>query len=377
MTDGRDRALTMVEAAVHFRTIAALITLPLALLACGESMVDLDASLSEANVLAVVHDRIEKMAVDEQRVYWFGSHLQPTDGYVWFLRSCQKRNCAATIVTYDAPLYRARDVFSVSGGEVYWYRSNPNETPGELVACPITGCSGSPRTVASEISFYAATFDADRFYFFSQTSLYSLSLSQAGPAQEIAWLPFQLQAIVIHDAYAYGLAAKWSSIDGPARNTSSLVRTRTDGLSSVETVAKDVLLSDSHAFGVSADTTSIYWTNNLLSGSVNRCPLVGCSDVPDVVIRPLRAPQKLQIDGSELYYVYEPRPYQYALSSCTLPACAQSVPLIEHLDAPGALAMDAEYLYVATTEQDVSPSNLTEDTVARIRRLPKPHREVP
>jgi hypothetical protein len=39
--------------------------------------------------------------------------------------------------------------------------------------------------------------------------------------------------------------------------------------------------------------------------------------------------------------------------------------------------MDDDYLYVATTEQDVSPDNLSENTVASIRRLPKPHREEP
>jgi len=49
------------------------------LLACNERSVDLDAPLietsSEPNVLAVVRERIENLAVDEQRSYWFGSHL--------------------------------------------------------------------------------------------------------------------------------------------------------------------------------------------------------------------------------------------------------------------------------------------------------------
>jgi hypothetical protein len=371
LTDPRERALTIVEAALNFRICATLLSLPLALLACSASTVALDGALIESSndpsVLGIVRERVEKIAVDDERLYWSGSHLPRTDGAnVWFLHSCQKTDCASTLVTYDAQGYTAEGVFSVSGGEVRWYRSNSRE----LVSCPIAGCNGAPRTLVSDLGFSAAAFDDNRFYFSDQWALYSVPLSQPGPRQPLGSSQAALLSVAVDDVYVY-----WLEIDAP--DGSGLVRVRKDGSSPVETVSNDVKYSYHHHFSLTTDTTSVYWTNNLLTGSINRCPLTGCSDASDVVITPLRAPQKLQIDGSELYYQYEPRPYEYALSSCTLPACAPSEPLIEHLDAPSALAMDDEYLYVATTEQDVSPANLYENTVASIRRLPKPNRGAP
>jgi len=203
-------------------------------------------------------------------------------------------------------------------------------------------------------------------------SLYSVPLSQPGPRQLVASSFGVLRAVAIHENYAYWRADGISN-DG----FSLLVRGGKGGAPSAETIANDLKCSVNHEFSLTTDRTSIYWTNNLLLGSVNRCPLSGCTGASEVVIPSLRAPQKLHIDGSQLYYQYEPHPYEYALSSCTLPACADALPIIEHVDAPGVLAMDDDYLYVATTEQDVSPDNLSENTVASIRRLPKPHREEP
>jgi hypothetical protein len=370
---------------VNIQAATLLLTLPLASLACGANTLDLGGaaieSSSEPGVLAVVHEQVEKIAVDDERLYWSGSRLARNEGRnILFLHSCQKRNCASTLVTYDAQPFDLDHVFSVSGGEIHWFRWTPTEQTlcpsggcrGELLACPVAGCNGSPRTLASDLTFTAATFDDDRFYFADSMALYSVPLSQPGPRQLVAASLGMIRAVAIHDAYAY-----WR-VDGLANGGQSLlVRGRKDGASTAETIANDLRCSANHDFSVTTDATSIYWTNNLLVGSINRCPLGGCSDASDAVIAPLRVPQKLQIDGSELYYQYEPRPYEYALASCTLPNCAEILPIIERVDAPGVLAMDDDYLYVATTEQDVSPDNLSENTVARIRLLPKPHREVP
>ena len=356
---------------MNIRNFSSLLALALAL-ACGANTVDLDATVmqssNEPGVLGIVHERVEQIAVDDERLYWFGSRLQDTDARnVSFLHSCQKRNCASTLVTYDAQPTDGSGIFSVNGGQIYWYRLNS----GELLACPIAGCSGAPRKLASELTFHVATFDDDRLYFLADGSVVALSLSQPATPQAVASSKENLPEVTmaVDDVYAYWLTT--------ANDRQVLVRTRKDGSSAVESISDDVRQSNAHAFSIATDSTSIYWTNNPLSGSINRCPLSGCTGVSDVIIGPLRSPQKLLIDGSELYYEYEPRPYQYALSVCTLPSCESSKPLIEQLDAPGVLAMDDENLYVATTEQDVSPANPGEDTIARIRRLPKARRELP
>jgi len=366
----------MIGAAVNFRNLATLLALPLNLLACGVSKVALDDSLIESSgdpsVLAVVRERVEKIVVDDQRMYWIGSQLPriDDDDYVWYLRSCQKRNCASTLVTYGVQSNRWPYLFAVNAGQVYWHDG------GRLLACPIAGCNGSPRTLADGLSVEVATFANERFYFSGSSSLlsfYDLSISKPDPQEVFASLPppAGLAELAIHEHDAYALAKEFVSL-GFETSAGLLVRIRQDGTSPIEAIASDVKYSRQRerGFGLATDATSIYWTDNLLTGAIKRCPLTGCSGESAVVLSPLRAPQTLQIDESELYYVYESEPYRYALSSCTLPACTPSSPLIEHLDAPEALAMDDEYLYVATTEQDVSPSNYTENTIATIRRLP-------
>jgi len=359
---------------VKIREIAILSALWPIALACAAHPLDLHATSinpsNEPGVLGIVRERVEKIAVDDQRLYWVGTHLPNTgDRNGWFLRSCQKRNCPATLVTYDAQLYGADNVFSVSGEQIYWYR----EDSRELLTCLVTGCNGAPRSLATALTFSAAAFDGERLYFSDRRSICSLPLLEPGPRQPIAASPGALLRVAVRDTFAYWVSVSGGhAIDG--NNESSLVRARKDGSSSaIEIISNDVKDSFNHDFSITTDETSIYWTNNLPAGSIHRCPLAGCTGISDVVLAPLRAPQALHIDGSVLYYQYETKPYEYAVSSCALPECASSQLLIEHLDAPGALAMDDQYLYVATTEQDIGASKIE----VGIRRLPKPDRELP
>jgi len=371
---------------VNIRAMTILLTVSVVALGCGTKTLDLDTSQiessSEPGVLAIVHERVEKIVVDQERLYWIGSHLRRSAGEnIWFLHSCKKLDCASSLVTYDAQPFDTDHVFAVRGDEVYWYRRNRPEDGfcpvtgcnGSLLACSVAGCNGSPRVVASELAFTAATFDDDRFYFADTVSLSSVPLAQPGPRELVAAPSGVLRAVAIHGSYAY-----WRADGLGSGGQSLLVRGRNDGAGVAETtIADDLKCSANHDFSFTTDAASIYWTNNLLVGSINHCPLDGCVGASSVVVEPLRVPQGLQVDGSQLYYQYEPRPYEYTLSSCTLPACTEPLPLIEHLDAPGVLAIDDDYLYVATTKQDVSPENVSENTIARIRRLPKPDRREP
>jgi len=362
---------------VSTQTTTILLALSLAALACSANRVDLDAPVlepgNEPSVLGLVRERVEKLAVDGERLFWSGTRVPRADGAnAWFLRSCQKRDCAATLVTYDSQPYDAQmhgtgefmsDFFAVSGGQIYWYRSNSDE----LVACPVTGCIGSPRKLA-DLTIGGAVFHDDRVYFCDQGGpIESLSVLEPEPRQPP--MPVTNAALTLAVQYGY---VYW--LDGNGR---SILRTRTDGAFAAETIANDVTVSAFHDFRAATDATSIYWTNNVLAGSIRRCPLAGCSGASDVVIAVLGTPQSLLIDGSELYYQHEAKPEEFSLSSCSLPDCAQSLPLVDHLDAPAAFALDDQYLYVATGEQDLSPADIEKGTIARIRRLPKPHQELP
>lgn len=361
---------------MNIHTTTRVLALSLAALSCSARTLDLDAPAIEASnepgVLGIVREEIEKIAVDEQRLYWVGRLLTPLandDQPAWFLQSCQKRDCAGTLVTYGSQpqLYERTSPFSVQGGQIYWYRWGTRE----LVACPVAGCAGPPRTVASGLGFGVAEFGDGRFYFtqsdgpnWNLDSLWSITLERPEPQTVLASSRSTVFQIVVVDAYAY-----W--IESSGQPKSALLRTRKDGTSGIETISDDVKLAWSHDFDVTTDTTAIYWTENLLYGSINRCPLTGCTTTHDVVVTSLRVPQKLLIDGSELYYLYEEQPFQLALAHCSLPACAEPALLVEGLDKT-SMATDDQYLYLAANEP-VGDGN----AVARIRRLAKPTQELP
>jgi len=357
--------------------IASSLLLSSALLACSVHGIDLDASSStitasnEPGVLGVVHDRIRKLAVTDSRLYWTTVSIDTAIAQ-WSLYSCEKQNCAETVVTYDTYKGQLADnPFTIIGDEVYWYALGT----AQVLACRVTGCLGSPRQVANNIYYQtSAAFDGDDLYFLQSLSLYRVPLQRGGARQLVAQMPgIQTlgQKLAIHDAYAYCLTQNDSG------DETFLLRTRKDGSAlEPETIANDVRHSSHHVFDTATDSTSVYWTNNLLAGSVQRCPLTGCSGPSEVVLEPVRTPQALLLDGSELYYTHETQPYEYAVSSCTLPACVPTQPLFEHLTDPNAFAVDDRYLYVATTEQEVGPSG-TGPITAQIRRLPRPDRSSP
>lgn len=367
---------------MNIRETAFLLILASGASACSASVVDLGATFistsNEPGVVAVVHERVEKLIVDDERLYWIGTHVPSVAGNVWLLHSCLKLNCATTLVTYDAQSNDVGRNFSVSSGQIYWYRSDV----GELLSCPIAGCDGAPRSLAPElvhqrtgltgVMIDQAGFDDEYFYYpIGFALLNRLPLLEPGPHQLLAQSLSAIQSIAIQGAYAY-----WVAKD-QIENKQQLLRARKGGASGVETITSDLNVSLYRGFGFTTDESSLYWTNNTLAGSISRCPLAGCPDDSAVLLSPLRAPQNLLIDGMRLYYEHEVEAYDYALSSCALPACVASALLQEHLDAPSVLALDDRYLYVATTEQDISPNNTNEDTIARIRRLPKLNPESP
>jgi len=362
---------------VNIRGIAILLSLSAGVSACGAKVVGLDASMIEASdepdVLGIVHEKIEKLVVDDQRLYWVGTqHVVPIGShYDWWLHSCQKRACASTIVTYDAQGSTNDIVFAVLGDRIYWHGPNI----GQLASCPIEGCGGSPETLVPWVRFRSAAFDDEYFYYaVSSGRLNRLSFSQPGSVQPLS-PKVDFASVYIHGDYVYLLALDPKSLK--YQGILSLVRTRKDGTSSIELISDEVRASFvHHEFDVTADQSSIYWSDNLLVGSINRCPLTGCSGAPEVVLAPVRVPQTLLIDGSRLYYAYETKSGQNAVSSCALAACEPSLPLIEQLDSSGALAFDEQYLYAATTQQDAD-FHTGQGTVVRLIRVPKPDALLP
>lgn len=360
--------------------IASLLVLSSASLACTARPIDIDASSStirsssEPGVLAVVHERVEKLAVYGQRLYWTSTVTRDRTTIPWFLRSCETQNCAATLVTYDEQEQSSRNDFAVVGDQIYWFVLST----AQILTCPVAGCVGPPRELVNDFYYpISPVFDGSELYFIApanRVSIDRIPMQGDTKRQLVANVPGTTPPagkLAIYDAHAYWLTQNETG------SQTSLLRTRKDGSSSVvESISSDVRHSDNHEFGTAADATSIYWTNNLLNGSIQRCPLTGCTGASETILAPLQSPQALQIDGSELYYVHEQAPYQYAVSSCSATACTPSEPLLEQLTGPNVVAMDDQYLYAATTEQALDPTSIGSVT-SQIHRLSKADRSSP
>jgi len=326
---------------VKIRNILLLLAFSSGVPACSATAVDLDATAiatsSEPGVLAVAHERIEKLLVDDERLYWTGSRLLRSDrSNVWFLRSCRKETCASSLVTYAAQPSHYGNNFWVSGGQIYWY-----DWRG-LVSCAIAGCDGAPRSIAPVFDGADPAFDDDYVYSSDFDALYRSSLSEPGPRQLLGSSPTAIRRIAVVGAYVYLVTENGALAEGTGKP--QLLRVHEDGAAAVETIATEVNVSLHYDFGIAADETSIYWTDNLIFGWINRCPLADCSRPWDAT-GPFRAPQTLLIDDARLYYQYEAAPYEYVLASCSLPTCLASTTVQKRLDAPKAFAVDDRYVY--------------------------------
>jgi hypothetical protein len=84
---------------------------------------------------------------DSNRVYWteFGTDQGTLDGVV---ASCPVSGCDAGEIVYTSTALNPRGI-AVDGTNVYWAGASYGPSNGGIFTCPITGCSGSPKRLAT------------------------------------------------------------------------------------------------------------------------------------------------------------------------------------------------------------------------------------
>ena len=372
---------------------ALTLLLALAALSCS-SKVDLNQPLVESSpnptVVGTVREGVGHIAVDTDRLYW--TALPTRNGGVggtWSLRSCLKENCAATVITYDTQSSAQDILFGVAGASIYWFRDIDQKAlyaAGNmtLMTSPIAG--GAAQVMATVDAVELAVFDADRVYVSTSNGVQAISLTGAGAPVQLIGPPLETSHVLALAAggdYLYWLSG--GTVDTPAA-AASLYRLRNDGTSTPEMLASDLEINADYGYtlpGLAVDSTSVYWTQSVLAGSVDRCPLAGCVGAPEVVVGPIRSPEALLIDGSTLYLRYEADAYQYVLASCTIGQCTSPQPIAQGSDTAckaetettcgptESMAVDDQYLYAVTTDQDLHSDSAQQNPVAQIRRFPK------
>jgi hypothetical protein len=341
---------------------------------------------SDPTVLAVINERVTALAVDDRRVYWLGSldGIGSVDGYVGFqddtLHSCEKNNCVDSLVTYGNPGTASRAWIGLAGGQVYWFEIAPppplvtpiTEGPDvvyALNACDVSGCSSGVRVVASNLlDIEAAAFSSDHAYVVASHGdvlRIALTGNDAQPEHLFETDVLGAASLAVRGDYLYWLR--------PAEQngaTATAQRARADGSGKVETVADHLGIGDGFA-SLAVNESHLYWSDDLLSGSIFSCPLAGCAGEPELLVGPIRLPTTLLIDGANLYWQQETTTSGAVISGCALMSCAPSEPLARGLDHRFPLASDDEYLYTASTSQMLDPRGDWPNPSASIRRIRK------
>ncbi len=362
------------------------------LLALGcSSSVELSApphltASSDPTVLAVINEQVLKIAVDDERIYWLGS-LVGSNGYAYdsgTLHSCEKQNCVGSLMTYGvAGSAFLGSPIGLAGGQVYWWAQGAGYAV--LNACHVSGCGHGARTVSSQVPEFVAqpaAFSADYAYIASPPvtgdelvmlriplpgndaqpePLFAMDASGVDPSR---CPTCDIQAMAVQGDYLY-----WQGLGESDTATSTIQRARIDGSGEVEILADH--LGIDHSAALTLDASHVYWSDDVLSGSIVRCPLSGCVGAPESLVGPVRLPTTLQVDGPNLYWQQDTTASGAVISSCAPTSCVPSEPIARGVDGIAVLAMDDEYLYTATTAQKLDPYFDWPNPSASIRRIRK------
>jgi len=355
---------------------------------CGNRSVELSTpprlqASTEPTTLGSINEHVGALAVDDQRLYWSGAYAgadyeSGTTGIA--LHSCEKDRCTESLVTYDSSRVDTDWGFGLHEGAIYWIRHKilTNGDSWDIASCAVAGCDGAPHVLYTTQGGFSAplTYGSDAIYFGDGTwrAINRLSYSGAGQPQLVATADGDLVSLAVNGDYLYSLE---SSEDDRAV---TLRRIRSDGSTPFETVAAGLEILRTTAVGYSPyveyvnlafDAAYVYWTSNTLTGSLERCPLAGCVDTPEVIASPIRSPTAPRVDGGQEYFQYDDAALGNSLASCTLPRCQPSAPIAHGLDDWNVVAIDDRYIYTATTDQMQSPDARWDFPSAQIRRFAK------
>jgi len=350
--------------------------LPMALTVACSSSVDLSSpphltASSDPTALAVVNERVQAIAVDDQRIYWTGN-VSGSVTALGSVHSCRKEDCVDTLLTYGTQNTAAMGSIGLANGEVYWLERTllHGQTFFALRACAVDGCNGEPRTVAANLKQDRFSVSGGYGYLstYSEMSRVLLSATNADPQRLFSLGNFSANSVTAAGDYLYWIG----QADYQSKDSYVVQRALADGSGPVETLADHLGVSDyPSGIGVAVDASYVYWTSYGLSGSIVRCPLTGCVGVPEQVISPIRAPTRLILDGSILYWQQDTTSAGEVISRCTVSACVPSEPIARGVDAVDTFGLDDEYIYTATADPAIDAQVELANPLANIRRIRK------
>jgi hypothetical protein len=324
--------------------------------------------------IALMDSNVVRLAADDARLYWLETDPSRTERMA--LRSCLKDDCAATVVTYADSRVNVRAGFAVQGGELFFARQ-PEAGGGhddELVAVRVDD-PNAWRVLGSNLALTAIVTDSERVYYTTAGPylISALPLADSASAQSRSFEPNEvpLRALAVHGDYLY-----WFGDAGD--RGAVLNRALRDGSGVPEVITSGIQLDasqsrgdpDAMPLGLAVDEKFVYFSENILVGSVKRCPVSGDCAVPEPVVSAIRTPMGLLLDGSKLYIEVEHDAFRFGLAACSVEDCSPQM-LNYELDTGNSFTVDDRNVYMATTNQPYGQSSSLQSHSARIMRLAK------
>jgi hypothetical protein len=321
------------------------------------------------------------LALDETRVYWSTQRPDPsaadTPEESDVVRSCEKNNCAATVVTYATSQPYVRDLV-VDRTRVYWIGLPVHPSNSCIVACPIRGCDGPPTVIVQDVEAMGLVVDDLHVYWLSPgAGLLRCSLQGCqGPPMLVAAteVPYRTEgpgSISVDNTDVY-----WITRDPHPSELGSLMAVPKDGSLPPRAMVAGVHLPRQLAIG---DGT-IFWTEESMGGTVQSCPLTGCASEPVLIASQQAYPQSLAVGRESAYWLtsldlgplsFFAGGWRGQLVECAITGCGASPSVLATEEGgPRAVAVDATHVYWTTHSEHTSSAGGFDGAVKRMRRRP-------
>lgn len=249
----------------------------------------------------------EGFATDGTNVYWSDNGSVNDAGYYGDpggLLSCSIDGCG------NAPLQVAAgnsDAIAVDGVNVYW----ANNSDWGVYACPMSGCGSAPTRLWSGNSYPItglAIGYGEVYWVLAAGTMNPMTCSPYGCGDSPSVLSENvvgaaLRQIALDTENVYFL-------DGNPYDTTNPTNAGKVFKCSISGCAEATVLADqlNSPLSIATDGTNVYWSEFEVSGatgegSIRKCPVDGCGNVPITVVSNVNGPGPIAVDSQNLYWV--------------------------------------------------------------------------
>lgn len=238
----------------------------------------------------------------------------------------------------------------VSGSSVYW---TDHSSSGDVASCPVTGCTGSPQTYATGLSYASGISVSAGSVFFgcygatppdggvSNVGSGVFACSTGGCGMNPSAMTGSPGAIV-------GLASDGANVFWNDPAYGQVLSCAVGGCSGAPTVVAQNI--GTPWYGIATDASNVYFAGRG-DGTVYACPKAGCGgNPPTAIVSGLTGPYDLAVDTDTVYVTtYDPNNTgtPAPVVSCPLTGCTSPTLVAANQATPSGIAADGNGVYWA------------------------------